>query len=371
MEETIVPYERRKDVWSIILRGTQSPDPTVQHEKEYGGDNMDPFTMSINTTRGESFHALIRYSYWVNKNEDSKSLPTEVTQVLDDHLDNDPSQTIYSVYGRYFGFLYGNNSKWVKENLDRIFPDDFNNPLWKASFGTYLMSTMYADLFLILKKQYLKALSFAEAHTEEKNDGFNFTDKLSNHVAWAVAYGTDGHSEIAKELFKNKNESLKNHMIWYIGANILKPELAKIKEDEYPNPNNLKWIWEGELDNLAPDIAKNFGWWFVNSPYSRGFNIKQLVKTLKVSGGLVEPDHKILEGISTYAEEFPEEVMICLDLLVKNKDKHWPMKFRVGSYESIMDKIKPIANDSTKQKIVAVADYLGKMGFSEFKKFVQ
>ena len=41
-------------------------DP-FSHEQRYGGSNMDPATLSINTTRGETMHAVIRYALWVRR----------------------------------------------------------------------------------------------------------------------------------------------------------------------------------------------------------------------------------------------------------------------------------------------------------------
>ena len=46
---------------------TDDPEPTPDYEQKYGGSNMDPATMSINTARGEAMHAVVLYGLWVRR----------------------------------------------------------------------------------------------------------------------------------------------------------------------------------------------------------------------------------------------------------------------------------------------------------------
>src|SRR5690606_30022214 len=59
-----IPIPFREEVWPILERLAQNPDPTPEHESRYGGSNMDPATLSLNTVRGETFHAVVRYGLW-------------------------------------------------------------------------------------------------------------------------------------------------------------------------------------------------------------------------------------------------------------------------------------------------------------------
>jgi len=94
-------------VWHILKLLTEDPDPTPEHEARYGGSNMDPATLSINTTRGEAMHAVVSYALWVRRHIDSQAdaedqprrgfdeMP-EVREVLDAHLNvaQEPSPAI-------------------------------------------------------------------------------------------------------------------------------------------------------------------------------------------------------------------------------------------------------------------------------------
>src|SRR5205823_3698785 len=62
-----VPKAMATRVRALALDLVSHPDPTPDSEAQYGGSNMDPSTLSINTTRGEATHALVRLSWWEKK----------------------------------------------------------------------------------------------------------------------------------------------------------------------------------------------------------------------------------------------------------------------------------------------------------------
>ena len=86
-----IPEAERPRVWAILEVLAQDPDPTASHEDQFGGDNMDALTLSINTTRGEALHAVVRYAHWRERALNSRgefhglrSLP-EVAQLLEQY----------------------------------------------------------------------------------------------------------------------------------------------------------------------------------------------------------------------------------------------------------------------------------------------
>ena len=80
---------------------------------------MDPATLSLNTVRGETFHAVVQYALWwrrhVEDGPDAEErlgagfdgLP-EVRDLLEAHLDpeNDPSLAVRAVYGQWFPWIH-------------------------------------------------------------------------------------------------------------------------------------------------------------------------------------------------------------------------------------------------------------------------
>ncbi|MFW0862075.1 MAG: hypothetical protein ACKKL6_00605 [Candidatus Komeilibacteria bacterium] len=373
-KEIDMPVSRRGDIWEIIKKGTKSTYPDLEHEKEYGGNNMDPFTMSINTTRGEAMHALIRYASWiVQQSKEKRGLPKEVLQVLNYHLDykNDPTETIHCIYGRYLPFLSHHEPEWVKKNMKLIFPDEKEKFLvWKATFGTYLRGNMYIDLFSELFGQYSKAIEYVSTIEDEKNEHDHFVEALANHIALALVYNAENATSIAEKLFKAKNDRLKKHIVFYIGANILKPDLRNMRDKKYADPEKVKWIWEKIINELSPDVAEGFGYWFINSPFDKRFTIDQLVETLRITRGQLDGEYQIHNKLNDYVDDYPTEVFECIELIIRGDPHKGRLFYRITEYVGLMRKIKDRADKELIIKMSKLADYLGKNGFeNEFEEF--
>ena len=113
-----IPIAERERVWAVLAVLLHDPDPTPLHEERYGGANIGPRTLSLNTTRGQAMHAAVRYGLWIRRSmeadepeavlreEGFASIP-ELREVLDQHLDPgcDPSIAVRSIYGQWFPWL--------------------------------------------------------------------------------------------------------------------------------------------------------------------------------------------------------------------------------------------------------------------------
>jgi hypothetical protein len=113
-----IPYELREAVWEVLEPLTDHEEPTPEYEERYGGSNMDPMTLAINTVRGEAIDAVIHYALWGHRHLEQQpdgaallargleEMP-EVRTVLQRHPDpaNDPAAAIRSLYGRWFPWL--------------------------------------------------------------------------------------------------------------------------------------------------------------------------------------------------------------------------------------------------------------------------
>jgi hypothetical protein len=118
----------RDPIWAIIRTLTNSPNPGVEYEVQYGGDNMDPLTLSLNVVRGQAIRAAVAYLSWLQSQDVLKTeisatdFAPEVYEVLDSHLDpeRDPSVAVRSVYGENFGFLLSASAGWSASRVTRI-----------------------------------------------------------------------------------------------------------------------------------------------------------------------------------------------------------------------------------------------------------
>ena len=139
----------------------------------------------------------------------------------------------------------------------------------------------------------------------------------------ACAHDFDGNEELIIEFFKIAPVEVRSQAIFFMGANILKEELKNIPSDsDNINIKKIQQIWDQRLSIKEPlknkEELKKFGWWFVNSPYNKKWNIEQLLKTLEKTDGEIEPDHQVVKKLKDYVVEFPLLTIECLAIMVKN-----------------------------------------------------
>jgi hypothetical protein len=165
-QPNVLPFELRAEIWELLSKLTEDPNPTPEHEARYGGPNMDPSHLSINTTRGEAMHAVIRYAFWVRRHlgnayRSFADMP-EVGDVLEKHLrcEIDPSLAIRSVYGRWFRWMHVLDPDWACKQAQVIFPSDTESKaFWEAAWSSYLAFGDATDEMLsTLESQYRLAI---------------------------------------------------------------------------------------------------------------------------------------------------------------------------------------------------------------------
>src|SRR5215208_100194 len=164
-----LPFDLRSAAWQVIRRLTEDPNPSAEHEARYGGDNMDPLTLSINTNRGTAIHAVVEYALWCRRELESLSedvsrgfeLLPEAAEVLDRHLrpDMEASLAVRAVYGRWLPWLLLLDESWTIERLPLLFPHQQNEALADAVWDTYVAwCPPYDSVYRALEDQYQAAI---------------------------------------------------------------------------------------------------------------------------------------------------------------------------------------------------------------------
>lgn len=105
-------------VLAVLEKFAEHPEPTPEHEAEYGGTNMDPLTLSLNTIRPVAIRTLIRL---VNRSPETAAA-SEALAVLEHHIaDHDPSLAVAAAIGEGTGRLYDSVRSWLEERVRAIF----------------------------------------------------------------------------------------------------------------------------------------------------------------------------------------------------------------------------------------------------------
>lgn len=385
-----IPIEHRHSVWQILNPLTDDPEPTPEYEARYGGSNMDPATLSINTTRGETMHAVVRYGLWVHRHlerlRDAADRihrgfdeMAEVRDVLDEHLDvaRDSSLAVRAVYGQWFPWLVLLDKSWARNNVGRIFPSGESEKRYRdAAWETYIFfCSPYDEVFEVLRDQYAAAIERLDASREETRQLGDPDDRLAEHLMtfyWRGKLNLDDPDGILSEFWRKASDPIRGHALSYIGRS-----LDQWKDTVPPQPlQRLKLLWEGRLtaakeaatpDNYITEMSA-FGWWFVSEKFEDTWAIKQLDEALKIAGK-VEHEEAVVERLASLSQNMPREAVRCLEALVKGDRDDWRIHGWREHIRTILATALREADPETRTAAENLVHYLGSRGYSSSETY--
>jgi hypothetical protein len=363
-----IPFKERKNVWEIIRKLSNNTEPTLEYENEYGGDNMDPATLSMNTIRGKAIHGVINYALWCNKNLNERILVKEAKEILEEHLDinKEPTLTIRAIYGWRLPNLIYLDKKWVKQNIDKIFPKNKESEkLWLAAFETYLANPVYKDIFKLIEIEYEKAISYIAVKEYRRKLFVNIHEKLAQHLIVAYVFGIS-NKELMDKFFSKAPISARATAINFIGREIFNDRNLKENKDKI-DLRKIKLILNERLKEKNIEELKEFGWWFINSPFDKSWNIEKLYEIFKVTKGEIEGVVEIIEKLKEYVNVDALHVSECLFLILEGENNYWDVYYKKETYKEIILTLFQSKNVRVRKTLEEIINRLVEKGFLEFR----
>ncbi len=379
-----IPIGLRQRVWAILKPLTDDPDPTPEHEQRYGGSNMDPATLSINTTRGEAMHAVVRYALWVRRHVQKEprseewlkkgfeQMP-EVREVLQAHLapTREPSLAIRSVYGQWFPWLVMLDPNWARANAARIFPQDqASEAFFEAAWNTHIAFCGPDDNVLeILKPYYGLAADRIGGQRDDKRWLADPDEKLAEHLMvfyWRGKLPFD--DSLLVGFWEKAPDDLRAHAMAFVGRAL------NYAEEDIPAAvmNRLKELWAQRLaaatraadkSKFAKEVSA-FGWWFASGKLDTGWALDQLLASLEL-GRRTEPARMVLETLATTAQTHPLESVRCLRLIAEGDRQGWELYAGRNDVRPILQ--LGMENTDAREEAKQLIHYLGSRGFLDFR----
>lgn len=382
-----IPFDGKEDIWYVLKVLTQDPDPTPEYEERYCGSNMDPATLSINSTRGVAFHALIAFATWLKKNlldqkESEHQLigldeMPEVRDMLELHLDveQDPLLAIRAVYGWRFGSLLYLDRNWIIDNKKKIFPQDqalelYRQAAWNAFILFNRPHVKYLD---VLQDEYLIAVDRLHP-IKSRSLPSEPTERLAEHL---MVYYWWGELALDSQLLHNfwikAEKNLRGHAISFIGRNLYDTS------GNIPNEiiKRLMALWENRVDEAKKskkvesfsEEFKSFGWWFASGAFQSHWSLDQLEGVLRLFGE-VEADHLVIERLVTVVTEHPARVVSVLGSMIEGDRKGWGIHGWRENVKKILKSALDSNDQIAKQEAKGLIDRLGARGLFEYRELL-
>jgi len=379
MRKNLIPLKLRKSVWTVLEPLTEDSDPTSEYENTH---DMEPYSRSINSTRGKAMHAVMNYMWWIYRNkiqsqtddfeEDKREeMMPEIEKILDKHLDHtqDSSLAIHSVYGRWFPWLAKVKPEWSAKARTRIFPEDERErEYWAVAWKAYiLLCQPYDNVFEILKTEYARAVNEIEDVAEEKD----------KRLAWhLMLFYIRGKLELESDIFinfwKRAPDELRGTAMQMIGFDIL----GSTENLSAMEMQRIKKMWEKRCKMLflstSPEIFLNemsaFGHWFGSGKCDSQWAIDQLLFVLEKTKH-IEAIPPIMEQLKTMVETYPTEVVKILVALAENEINF--IAFHQDEIMAILESVFSKNHQASKKRAEEFCNYLLSKGFMEFRNILQ
>ncbi len=390
--EKAIPFSLRQEVWSVLAPLTEDSHPTSASET---GSNMDPFTLSLNTLRGQAMHCVMHYALWCKRHLESgdelstqyagfESIP-EVREVLDSHLDpaHDPSLSVRAVYGKWLPWLVQVDAKWTVANLEKILPKDEElRSFLDAAWNTYVVyNHPYNEVFNALRQEYRAAVERIGTVPSEKQSGRDPEDRLTEHLMMLYGRGKltfEDEDNLLSRFYEVAPGDVRGHAIWFFGRDLIDMK-ETIPSDVM---ERLKNLWLRRIEEARSTESKAayvselsfFGGWFASGKFDDFWALTQLRDALQVSGS-AQPYHSVLERLAEVAPIFPDLAVECLMLLIEGDKKRqytyvWHEHLRTVLIAALKsaDKIARQSAETLINKLLARDRAYG--GFRELLKIV-
>lgn len=379
-DERGIPFGEREDVWAVIEAVATDPDPTPETEERYGGSNMDPFTLALNTTRPRALSAAVAYGAWVRRSIDADrvfALSTEVPELaalIDEHLDSsaDPSTAVRAILGHGYSNLLSVDGEWAPERAPQIFPDD-DSPLREAGWGAFVIYTWaHPHVFSTLRAIYDRSAELAGS----AGHGFRWDvepyAKLGEHLATFYWHGTiELDDPILQTFWANASPDVRRHTIEFVGRSAT--ELDGASEDVVVQRLIKLWeliLSEGHAWNSTGNDLTSFGWWFSASALPADWRLTALLDLLR-DNVKPEPAFLVVEELPRLVESAPAKAAEALRRVLELEEQGWSVDSWSEQIEQVLRSSLGSSDPEARRLAEDTAHWLGSLGYRQFRHVLE
>lgn len=386
--ESSLPCNLRDDVWEVLEPLTSDPDPMPETEAEYVTPESSPFTLSINTVRGEAIHAIFDYLDWVRRCSETDGetieergideLAPEAQAVLERHLDSteDDSLAVRSVYGQRFPFMILIDADWAEDMLHNIFPLDAESAdLWKAAWAGYInWNHPHTNVVPLLLDHYSKAVRLIGEIEAER-----VKEALAKHLMsiywWSEPeLPLEDQEGLIPQFFSVADDSLRAEAIQYVGRSLSATE-EEIGEGILERLRAL-WDWRLEAIRGSEDTRefaeelKAYGFWLTSEKLDWGWCLERFVETLRLCPQTGFNLYYPITTLAELSEDLPLKVIRAVELILMRDTEGWGITAR---REELRELFRTVLNsDDPDAEAIAtqLINRLAAQGYLDFRNLL-
>ncbi len=376
-----IPFDKREQVWRVIKRLTADPNPSPDYEARYGGENMDPLTLSINTNRGAAMHAVMEYSLWCRRELEAAGesleagLFPEVRDVLQEHLDpdHDPSATVRSVYGRWLLRLLLIDETWVTANIGSLFPTSPDLVhLRDAVWDTYVDWCPPCDpVYEPLQGEYVNAVErLSSRHVGTTKSHGRSDAKLGEHLVVFFWRGVVPRS-LVDRWFELANDEQAGRVMEVIGR-ALQNEKGDVPE---PVQERIRELWVSRLDAIEaqPEAHQREAQAFVSTFLSKKLDQEWLIKGLEIvvpANGVTRFGGRVIGALAELASDMPSRATSLTLAILRKSGNTWDYVSWSEEVRNVLVRTRDSRDEKTIENREDIIDIYVSRGELDFRTLI-
>ena len=366
-----VPASHHAQVWDVIRVLAADPDPSLEAEATHISAMGDPFTYSINTTRGVAIHALCRFAVrlWEEANSSPdwrlSNLAPEVATVLAEHMDPeaDGSVAIGAAFGRWIAWLVAMDPPWAAERMETLL-GGLATDRQIACWHSYLVSSAgdRASYTVLARWYEAYASMLCDLETKpEQRGGSDAVDAFIHHlVRLRDIVPTDGNP--MDVMVRIGHPWLISSVVTASGRLIR--HAADISDEHAASLmglwTRLRAIVEARPDRASVEALAPFGWWFASSlPIARTMPELLWLAERQVS---VDPEFLVVERLADVAAEYPREALTVVEQIDRHAEHDWVLRGREDQLRTILAAALRVSDDLVRVRSEGLIHRLGRKG---------
>lgn len=367
-EPGAIPGELLPVAARVVARWLDHSQPSVEHEGQYGGSNMDPLTLSLNTTRPRAIRTLIQLAVasFETTPEDRRPGPLvgevthELTRLITPH--RDPSLAVAAAFGEGFARLLWIAPEWTTEHAERLLTEDaFGDVVATTALCRCHTSRKLIDALEAKMAKLIRRAGAGEQITSGLRMGRGPIEAIGDHVITLLLWGVHTvESPLVRLFFEAAPVEARASALGHLGWRLLHTEVVSDEPRE-----RAQELWQARADAVRDGTAdaaelSQIHWWVHCGKFPTNWWLPQL----EFAAGATAIDERshLGEHLAEASDTFPAQAITALDLLVRPADYSLAGRMLTRHAPTIIARAIDCEDPEARRRGREVMDRLGRQG---------
>lgn len=372
-----LPPSCRDAAWELLSALAEDPDPRPSDEREEGG--MDAATRSLNVTRGEAMHGVIRYLMWVERQAaiDFAGLGSvpEAKDVLERHLGlaHDPSLAVRAVYGMWLAQLVRMDEGWVAEHAGQIFPAaEAEHEHFNAAWHAYISFTRpWLGVLAVVEPAYELAVERLLDPPPSSPFAGHPAERLAEHLTWYAVMSAVPVEEpgLWQDFWSAADTQLRAHCVDSLGMQF--EQAVEAPADVLDQAKRLwGWIKAHVEDRQRALVLSGFGRLLGSGVLDDRWLLDEALALLG-EGIHLDEDFVVWRGLMRTAEGHPAETAAVLSMMIRTDTRGWSIHGSESELRTILERVIDSGDADARRRAGDAIGLLGARGMRGFRDLAE